>query len=58
MSILCSTNQPAHARAPNNLHHLAIHGLGVDLVGPLRKALGGYMHVQVIIDKYTNWIEA
>ena len=31
---------------------------GLDLVGPLKKALGGYIHLLVTIDKFTKWIEA
>jgi transposase InsO family protein len=30
---------------------------GVDLVGPLQKALGGYKHLLVAIDKFSKWIE-
>ena len=31
---------------------------GLDLVGPLKKAPGGYTHMFVAIDKFTKWIEA
>ena len=31
---------------------------GLDLVGPLKKALGGYTHLLVTIDKFTKWIKA
>ena len=31
---------------------------GLDLVGPLKKAHGGYTHLLVTIDKFTKWIEA
>ena len=31
---------------------------GLDLVGPLKKAPGGYTHLLVTIDKFTKWIEA
>ena len=31
---------------------------GLDLVGPLKRALEGYMHLLVAIDKFTKWIEA
>ena len=31
---------------------------GLDLVGPLKKALEGYTHLLVTIDKFTKWIEA
>jgi hypothetical protein len=30
---------------------------GLDLVGPLQKALGGYTHLLVAIDKFSKWIE-
>ena len=29
----------------------------LDLVGPLKKAPGGYTHLLVTIDKFTKWIE-
>ena len=31
---------------------------GLDLGGPLKKALRGYTHLLVTIDKFTKWIEA
>jgi transposase InsO family protein len=31
---------------------------GLDIVGPLRKAPGGYTHLLVIMDKFSKWIEA
>jgi hypothetical protein len=30
---------------------------GLDLVGPLQKAPGGYTHLLVAIDKFFKWIE-
>jgi hypothetical protein len=30
---------------------------GLDLVGPLQKAPGGYTHLLVTIDKFSKWIE-
>ena len=30
----------------------------LDLVGPLKKAPGGYTHLLITIDKFTKWIEA
>ena len=30
----------------------------LDLVGPFKKALGGFTHLLVAIDKFTKWIEA
>jgi len=31
---------------------------GLDLVGPLQKAAGGYTHLLVVVDKFSKWIEA
>jgi hypothetical protein len=31
---------------------------GLDIVGPLRKAPGGYTHLLVTVDKFYKWIEA
>ena len=28
------------------------------MVGPLKKALGGFTHLLVVVDKLTKWIEA
>jgi hypothetical protein len=30
---------------------------GLDLVGPLQKAPGGYTHLLVAIDKFSKWVE-
>ena len=31
---------------------------GLDMVGPLKKGLGGFAHLVVAVDKFTKWIEA
>jgi hypothetical protein len=31
---------------------------GLDMVGPLRMAPGGFTHLLITVDKFTNWIEA
>jgi transposase InsO family protein len=31
---------------------------GIDLVGPFKRAPGGFMHLLVAMDKFTKWIEA
>ena len=31
---------------------------GLDMVGPLKKAPGGFTHLLMAIDKFTKWIEA
>ena len=30
---------------------------GLDMVGPLKKGLGGITHLLVAVDKFTKWIE-
>ena len=31
---------------------------GLNMVGPLKKAPGGFTHLPVEVDKFTKWIEA
>ena len=31
---------------------------GLDMVGPIKKGLGGFTHLLVVVDKFTKWIEA
>ena len=31
---------------------------GLDMVGPLKKAPGGFTHLLMAVDKFTKWIEA
>jgi hypothetical protein len=57
MPILCHTNPHPSRRAPNDPHHLALHHMGLDLLGPFKKAPGGWTHLLVMIDKFTKWVE-
>jgi ribonuclease HI/transposase InsO family protein len=45
------------ARPPHNPCHMALRRVGLDIVGPLRKAPGGYTHRLVAIDKFSKWVE-
>jgi transposase InsO family protein len=36
---------------------MALHRVGLDIVGPLQKAPGGYTHLLVAIDKFSKWVE-
>jgi hypothetical protein len=50
------TNLPAHALQTIPITWpFAVWGL--DIVGPLRKAPGGYSHLLVAIDKFSKWVE-
>jgi hypothetical protein len=31
--------------------------LGLDLVGPFKKAKGGFTHIFIVVDKFIKWIE-
>ena len=31
---------------------------GLDMVLPLKKGLGGFTHLLMVVDKFTKWIEA
>ena len=31
---------------------------GLNMVGPLKKALAGFTHLLIAVDKFTKWIEA
>jgi hypothetical protein len=39
---------------PYRLPSLSLHG-GLDLVGPFKKAKGGFTHIFVAVDKFTEW---
>jgi hypothetical protein len=50
------TNLPAHIlQTIPVIWPFAVWGL--DIVGPLRKAPGGYTHLLVAIDKFSKWVE-
>jgi uncharacterized protein YbjT (DUF2867 family) len=50
------TNLPAHALQTIPVTWpFAVWGLAI--VGPLRKAPGGYTHLLVAIDKFSKWVE-
>jgi hypothetical protein len=40
-----------------NTHYLAFPTWGLDLVGPFKKAKGGFTHIFVAVDKFTKWVE-
>jgi len=61
---------PAGVASSTSEKHLPAHALqsipitwpfavwGLDLVGPLKKAPGGFAHLLVVVDKFSKWIEA
>jgi hypothetical protein len=50
-------NQSPCTRHADHPRHVAFRRVGLDIVGPLRKALGGYTHLLVSIDKFSKWVE-
>jgi transposase InsO family protein len=55
--ILRKIDAPARSGPADNTHHLVVCCVGLDLVGPLQKALGGFSHLLVAIDKFSKCIE-
>ena len=51
MPVLCSANSSTGTGASDHPHHLV-------MVGPLKKALSGFTHLLIAVDKFTKWIEA
>lgn len=58
LPVLCLPDPPADTSSANHPYHVALHGMGVDIVGPLPKAHGGLTHVFVVVDMFTKSIEA
>jgi hypothetical protein len=57
LPVLVKTAASTSTAAADYTHNLAVHMLGLDMIGPFKKAQGGYTHVLVAIDKFTKWIE-
>jgi hypothetical protein len=51
-------NTHAGSNPANHICHQALCGLGIGLGRPFKKALRGFTHLLVAIDKFTKWIEA
>jgi hypothetical protein len=58
MPIPCQANSSAIARAADHPAHLALHCLGLDILGPFPRAQGGYRYLYVAIDMFTNTSQA
>jgi hypothetical protein len=57
VSILRKADASARSGLADDTHHLPFSVWGLDLVGPLQKAPGGFSHLLVAIDKFSKWIE-
>ena len=57
MPILVKATKFTSTAAADHTYNMAICVLGLDMIGPFKKAQGGDTHVLVAIDKFTKWIE-
>jgi hypothetical protein len=58
MSIPCKADTHTGSGSANDSTLLAIRRMGVDILGPFPRAVGGYRFLFVAIDKFTKWPEA
>jgi hypothetical protein len=57
LSILCSPKICTIPSAPDHTNHLAFSTWGLDLIGPFKKAKGGFTHIFVAMKNFTKLIE-
>jgi hypothetical protein len=58
MSVPCKADTHTSSGSANDSTLLAIRRVGVDILGPFPRAVGGYRFLFVAIDKFTKWPEA
>src|SRR5438105_6352836 len=58
MPVFCSVDTSGSARLQTIPITWPFAVRGLDMVGPLQRAPGGFTHLFVAIDKFTKWIEA
>ena len=57
MPVPCETNPHTSSARAAHPPIMALHSLGVDILGPFPKAIGGYEYLYIAIDKFTKWPE-
>jgi hypothetical protein len=57
MSVPCKADTHTGSGSANDSTLLAIRRMGVDILGPFPRAVGGYHFLFVAIDKFTKWLE-
>jgi IS30 family transposase len=57
MPVFCSPETCAVTSTSSHTFTWPFSTRGLDLVGPFKKAKGGFTHIFVAVDKFTNWIE-
>jgi transposase InsO family protein len=55
--IFCSPEPCTISSVADHTHYLAFSTWGLDLVGPFKKAKGGFTHIFVTVDTFTKWVE-
>jgi IS30 family transposase len=55
--IFCLPKTCVVSPAADHTHYLASFHMGLDLVGPFKKAKGEFTHIFVAVDKFTKWVE-
>jgi hypothetical protein len=58
MLVPCKADTHTGSGSANDSTLLAICHMGVDILGPFPRAVGGYHFLFVAIDKFTKWPEA
>ena len=57
MSVPFKEASSASSSPSNHSSLLAFLGLGLDILGPFPRAIGGFEYLYVAIDKFTKWPE-
>jgi transposase InsO family protein len=57
VAVFCLPEACAVSSTADHTHYLAFFRWGLDLVGPFKKAKGGFTHIFVAVDKFTKWVE-
>jgi hypothetical protein len=58
MLVPCKVDTNIGSGSANDSTLLAIHRMGVDILGPFPRAVDGYCFLFVATDKFTKWPEA
>ena len=58
MPVPRKADTPTNTGTPYHSPVVAVHGQGLDILGPCPKSIGGYEWLYVAIDKFTKWLEA
>jgi hypothetical protein len=57
MTISCQVDLHTDADAANDPTLITIHCVGLGILGPFPRAIGGYQYLYITINKFTKWLE-